>query len=746
MRKLMFLSIGFAFGCLLGSYLLFGTALAITAGVFVLLGAFLFLLRKRPATIAAFIALGLGLGAGWTCLHDCLFLDDARNYDGKVLKSEIVISDYSYETTYGIAAKGVITIADKQYQVNTYLKCEDLQPGDKVVGQFRFRFTANGGRQDATYHPGKGIFLLAYAIGETQVINADNVPIRFYPALLRRTIQNTLDTVLPGDVVGFGRALLLGDSSKLSNEDDTAFKVSGIRHVIAVSGLHVSILFSLIYVLTGKKRVLTALLGIPILVLFAAIAGFTPSIMRACIMQCLVIAALLLKKEYDPPTALSFAVLVMLAINPMVITSVSFQLSVGCIIGIFLFCSKIQQFFLRVLHAPKGKSFQSWIVRWFVGSVSVTLSAMSLTTPLSAYYFGAVSIIGVLTNLLTLWVISFIFYGLMLACLLGVVWLAAGKVVGLIMAWPIRYVLFMAKTLASSPISSLYTTSIYVVMWIVFALVLIGVFLVCKRKHPFVLITCIVVGMILSISVSYLEPKLDDFTVTVLDVGQGQCIILKSQDKTYMVDCGGQTGEQAADIAAQNLLSQGITRIDALILTHFDDDHAGGAQYLLNRIPADTLYLPDCADDGELKETLTDSFSEIIVWVRDKHKLSGSWGDMMLYPGNPDKGDNDGGLCILFQAETCDILITGDWGTAEETALVQAEELPELELLVVGHHGSATSTSFALLSETRPKAAVISVGENNSYGHPTDETLQRLDMFGCKIWRTDLDGTVTFGR
>lgn len=746
MRKLMFLTIGFACGCVLGSYLLFGTTLILVAVSCLLFGSTLWLLRKQPAIIISLIALGIGLGAGWLSLFDSLYLQSARQYDGKVINTEIEIADYSRDTQYGIAADGRIQLDGKQFRVYTYLKGGPLKPGDVISGEFRLRFTGNGGQEDVTFHPGKGIFLLTYAQGDVDVTEPEAPAIKFIPAELRRSIQNVLDSTFPADAVGFARALLLGDSSKLSPEDDTAFQVSGIRHVIAVSGLHVSILFSFVYCIFGKRRIPTAFIGIPLLVLFAAIAGFTPSIVRACIMQCLMIFAMLFKKEYDPPTALSFAVLTMLIINPLTITSASFQLSVGCIIGIFLLYSRIYNYLLSALHAPKGKTLRGGIVRWFVGSVSVTLSAMAITTHLTAYYFGAVSVVGILTNLLTLWVISFVFYGCMLACMAGFVCIGAGKVVGMIIAWPIRYVLFMSRTLASIPISSVYTSSIYIILWLVFCLVLVIGFLLMKRKKPIVLVCCMILGLGLSVAASYLEPKLDDFRVTVMDVGQGQSVLLQSGDKTILVDCGGDTGQSAANTVAQQLLSQGITRLDSMILTHFDDDHAGGAAYLMNRIPADKLYLPDCTDDGNLKEELKDAFSDRIVWTTQKDEWLGDWGKLTIFPGDITKGDNNGGLCVLFQAENCDILITGDWANTQEMALVQSETLPQLELLVVGHHGSASSTSFALLSETTPKATVISVGEDNSYGHPADEVLERLEMFGCEVWRTDLDGTLIFGR
>ena len=746
MRKLMFLTVGFACGCVLGSYLLFGTTLILVAASCLLLGSTIWLLRKQPAIIISLIALGIGLGAGWLSLFDSLYLQSARQYDGMVINAEIEIADYSRDTQYGIAVDGRMQLDGKQFRVYTYLKGGPLKPGNVISGEFRLRFTGSGGQEDVTFHPGKGIFLLAYAQGDVDVTESETPTIKFLPAELRRGIQNTLDAAFPADTVGFARALLLGDSSKLSPEDDTAFQVSGIRHVIAVSGLHVSILFSFVYCVFGKRRIPTALIGIPLLILFAAIAGITPSIVRACIMQCLMIFALLFRKEYDPPTALSFAVLTMLLVNPFTVTSASFQLSVGCIIGIFLFYSRIYNYLLTVLPAPKGKTLRGLLIRWGAGCIAVTLSAMAITTPLTAYYFGAVSIVGILTNLLTLWVISFVFYGCMLACLAGAVWIGAGKVVGMVVAWPIRYVLFTSRTLASTPISSVYTSSIYIILWLIFCFVLVIAFLLMKRKKPVVLISCIILGLALSVAASYLEPKLDDFRVTVVDVGQGQAVLLQSGDETILVDCGGDTGQSAANTVAQQLLSQGITRLDSLILTHFDDDHAGGAAYLMDRIPADKLYLPDCSDDGNLKEELKDAFSDRIIWITQKDEQSGNWGKLTLFPGDATKGDNNGGLCILFQAENCDILITGDWANTQEIALVQSETLPQLELLVVGHHGSSSSTSFALLSETMPKLAVISVGEDNSYGHPSDDVLQRLEMFGCEVWRTDLDGTLIFGR
>ena len=140
---------------------------------------------------------------------------------------------------------------------------------------------------------------------------------------------------------------------------------------------------------------------------------------------------------------------------------------------------------------------------------------------------------------------------------------------------------------------------------------------------------------------------------------------------------------------------------------------------------------------------LVKDYSDKVHWIREVVKI-GEDCKLTLIPGNAEESENESGLCVLFQKENCDILITGDRSSVAERELVESYELPELELLVAGHHGSNSSTGIELLSETMPKTVVISVGRDNPYGHPAQELLERLALFGCKIFRTDLDGTIIF--
>ncbi len=741
MRWLMWFTIGFAVACAAGVYLNIGVFL-----IFALIVAIpLFFLRTRLAKIAAVVLLGLSVGSAWLWGYDSLYLQAAKQYDGQTVTVEAVISDYSFQTDYGIAAGGDIKLDGKQFRVRIYLSdTESLSPGDTIRGDFRLRLTTPDSIQGSTYHQGDGIFLLAYVYEDVDIQPAETIPLKYYPAVLRRQITERIDNAFPRDTMAFARALLLGDGSQLSYEEDTAFKISGIRHVIAVSGLHVSILLSFVFLLSGRRRIFTTLLGIPLLILFAAVAGFTPSVVRACIMQGLMLLALLFDKEYDPPTALSFAALTMLAANPMTITSVSFQLSAGCLIGIFLFYQHIYQFLCCKMGVVKGKTIKVRLLRWVCASVSVTLSATIATTPLSAFYFGTVSLSGVFTNLLTLWVVSFAFYGIIAVCAIGTVWPVASAFLAGVVSWPIRYVQFMAETMSSSVFSAVYTRSIYVVMWLVLCYCLLAVFWLGKKKRPVMLLGCMLAGLVAALALSWLEPLLDNYRVTVLDVGQGQSILIQSEGKSFLVDCGGDGDEVVADKVAATLLSQGITRLDGLILTHYDTDHAGGVIPLLTRIKTDALYLPDVPDDNYIREALQRDYWQRIVWIREDTILSGENMKLSIFPGNVAATDNENCQCILFQTKKCDILITGDLSTAGEQSLIDRISLPKLELLIAGHHGSASSTGFPLLEATMPEAVAVSVGKNNYHGHPSEEVLFRLRLFGCTVLRTDIGGDLIF--
>ena len=744
MRKIMWFTIAFGAACAVGTYLLPALVLVILGAVFLAAGVALrFLTEKQWLRIAAMVCTGLSVGMLWYSAYDAMFLAPVRELDGQVMPVILQAEDYSFEANYGICVDGTAELNGRTCRVRMYVnQWEPLNPGDQVSGDFRLRYTAPGGLEDATFHSGKGILLLAYPKGEHSVVKQEDEPLRYTAAYLRADILTLIDGIFPEDAIPFARALLLGDTSRLDYKTDSDLSVSGLRHVVAVSGLHVSILFSLIYMFTGRHGIRAGIPGIPLLVLFAAMAGFSPSVLRAAIMQILMLLSMMTRKEYDPPTSLASAVLVMLAVNPLTVTSVGFQLSVASVSGIILFSGRISGWMHSKVKFKEKNGTPATLYKKLTTSVSVSLGALIATTPLTAWHFGSVSLFSVATNLLCLWVITIVFCGIIAACLLGALWLPLGKVAAWILAWPIRYVLGIASFVAEIPLSAVYTESVFVVIWLVLAYVLLVVMLLAKKKRILLTSCAVILSLCVSLLLSWTLPLLDHYRVTVLDVGQGQCILLQNQGKTYMVDCGGSYDEDTADTAAEMLLSQGICRLDGLILTHYDKDHVGAAHYLLQRIPADLLVLPE----GEGAENWDPLLREVHTGttIRAVENMDIQWGDakITVYAAWTTQTSNESSLCVLFHTEKCDILITGDRSCAGEEALLIMEKIPQLDALVIGHHGAASSTAEILLAETQPKLALISVGEGNRYGHPDPQVLERLVAYGCEIRRTDLEGTI----
>ena len=749
MRKLMWFTIGFTLACVLGAYVYAAwLLLGIPVGLISFTFAIVFRKHCKVFPVVAAVCLGLSLGLAWFGAYRHFYLSPIAKIDGSERMLTAHVIDYSVPTERGTSVKAKIVIDGRTYRTVLYLyEQADLKPGDNICGIFRLRMTHEGLEGD-TYHRGSSIFLLAYAQNEIKHQSADTIALRYLPATIRQELTETIEFLFPEDTSFFAKAMFLGDRSDVDYETNTAFKVSGISHIIAVSGLHISILFSVVFVIAARKRLLTALLGIPVLIFFAAVTGFTPSVTRACIMQILFILSELMLRECDRPTSLSAAVLVMLVCNPIAVTSVSLQLSVSCMVGIFLFSEKLQQWICGFSFWKnwKGKSLKVRLRYWFASGISITISAMFFTTPLVAYYFGCVSLVGVITNLLTLWAVSWIFYGIMLTCIIGMFWFQGGFAVAWISSWLIRYVLIVSRILSSIPLAAVYTKSVFIVCWLIFSYLLVFAFFLCRKRKPYLLISSMLMSLALALLLSWYFPLTANSQVTVLDVGQGQSIILQSKGKTFLVDCGGDHAEEAADQAAETLLSMGIYRLDGIILTHFDGDHADGIPFLLSRICADSVFVPEFAEKDGSKQNILNAAGDAVVTIQQDLQLA--WSDCTLTIHAPifQSDDNESGLSVLFCGANCDILITGDLGITGENKLLLDKNIPQLTALIAGHHGSPYSTGEGLLMVTKPQYVFISVGQDNPYGHPNQQVLDRLNQYQCIVLRTDQDGTIVLRR
>jgi competence protein ComEC len=283
-------------------------------------------------------------------------------------------------------------------------------------------------------------------------------------------------------------------------------------------------------------------------------------------------------------------------------------------------------------------------------------------------------------------------------------------------------------------------------MLISYAMLLLGFLLHRKRVLRVVLPVSLSLSMLVGIILYTEHFYRSNDCVTVLDVGQGQCITAFAGDVTAVIDCGNtNTIENAGTIAGEYLLSCGRRSVEMLILTHLHSDHADGVVRLMEMLPVDTLILPaDGEDDEKLRNSILACAARHgtrVELIDSNAQLRCGRLDAMLYKLSDDGDVNERCLMIDLAVGGRHLLVTADAPKAMERELAAQADLEDTDILIVGHHGSKYASSDELLKEVGGGLAVISVGYNN-YGHPAPETLEALDACGYQVKRTDVDGTV----
>lgn len=747
MRKLLRFTIGFAIACAVSGLLLWQKNLIAMIAFSFLSGGICAVIQgeNQRWKTAVLVLFGMGMGFSWCAFYHAFYLGPLEKLDGTTKHLHVTVIDYSEKTAYGYSVNGVAVMDGKPYFLRIYQKEDSLlSPGIEMEANFGIRLTTPSGEKDTSYYRSAGCFAIA-AQKTGAIYTQSHLPSAlFLPSRMANAAQQSIQRCFPADTAPFAKALLLGDTSDLSYEMDTTLKVSGIRHVVAVSGLHVSALFAAIYLVFRRHRWMTFFASVLILSFFAAATGFSPSVTRAVLMAGLMSLGMAIEEEYDGLTSLSFASLVMLVLNPFVICSVSFQLSVSSVAGILIVSPLLFAKMKKQFPQVKPKSKAGKLLSWLYGVISVSIGAQLFSAPFSAYYFGSVSLIGMLTNLLIIWVTPVLFCGVAVVGVLGSAMPWFSSLLGQLLSWPIRLALVIAGILAKIPFAAVYTQSPFIVVWMAcFYCGLLVLILFKRNLRIFLAITG--VGLAAAITASIFIPRNDSVRLHVLDVGEGQAILIQSKGATYLVDCGGSSDTRTADEIAQTLLSQGISKVDGLILTHYDSDHCNALEYLLTRVGVTAFYLPT-QDRSDFASSLEMRYGDKINWIDSVSSLTLTTGTMTFLPSDIGKTSNENSVCVLFESKECVILITGDRSRSGEKELLRNYILPDVDVLIAGHHGSKNATSQELLQAVRPETVIVSVGANNRYGHPARETLDRLAEFGCKVYRTDLEGSVLIRR
>lgn len=750
MRVLATIGFSFSAGVFLAALLPWnGWQLYAAGGVLLLALAWLFAARKQKYfRRGLLILLPLAVSLAYFVGYDHLVRQPIEDRCGAASDFTATVCDWPQATERGAR----VTVELEGYhraRAVLYGEAELLaaRPGDTVTGTAQWQSAVHFNSDDVTHFNARGVYALLYGREDVRLSAGDGDALRWLPQRAGKAFREKVAAIWDdARVSGFLTAELTGDKSAMDDGDYLAMQETGLAHLFAVSGLHCAFLVTLLALLISRRQRLLCAVAIPLLLFYMVMVGMSPSVVRACIMQIFLLIAPLFRRGSDPLTSLAAALLVILLCNPFAAASVSLQLSFSATLGMVLLSPRLYKL---LTGWYKGKCRPLRAALCFVAAnLSATLSAVVFTAPLTAWYFRIFVLVAPLSSLLAVPAAGWSFMAAFVTVLLGFVWLPLASLLGWISWALVRYILWIANGMMSWRYHAVYFTNPYLIYWLLF---LYAAFIGCAAtpdgKRKYLLASALsVLTLTAAIWVNRQDYQYGVLTALTLDVGQGESVILTSGGETALVDCGSSNSyKDPGGLAADTLHSMGVRELSAVVVTHYHADHTNGLYEVLRRIPVQTIYLPDIEDEYGVRERLVSLAEEKGAQVTYVTKeTADTLGETVLtiYPPVQSGGDlNELGLTALASAGDFDLLITGDMSGSTEKKLVETYALPDIEVLVVSHHGSRYSSNIRFLKSVTPEAAVISVGDNN-YGHPSEETLQRLLAVGADIWRTDQQGTI----
>ncbi|MBQ5749285.1 MAG: ComEC/Rec2 family competence protein, partial [Oscillospiraceae bacterium] len=442
MRKLLWFTVFFAASVLafvLGAPREMLYILAAAAALCVIASMFL---HQRLLKVCA---LGLCVGILWCAAYETLFLRDLHLADGTERTVVAEAISYCEPTRYGNSVKAKAELGGRNYTALVYYSDDtvSLKPGDSFTCDATVTAAADAlDADERMYDRSRGVWLKISARGELDVTAAEKLRLSHLPAHVSYALRQKIGQLFPSQTGGFLSALLTGNKSGLDYAHRQSLSRGGIYHAVAVSGMHVSILLGMVLILTGERRRLGAAIGFPLAIFFVLMTGASASAVRAGCMQALLLFAPLFRRENDPPTSVAAALLFLLILNPWSILSVGLQLSFASVCGILFFAR-------RIFHpVSQTKCFKAlsrmrvigWLVRQMLAAFACSIASSVFAMPLMALYFGTVSIVAPLTNVLVLWAVTFCFAGGLIVCLLGFCSMPAATVLAWVVDKPVRYV------------------------------------------------------------------------------------------------------------------------------------------------------------------------------------------------------------------------------------------------------------------------------------------------------------------
>ena len=601
---------------------------------------------------------------------------------------------------------------------------------------------------------------------------------------LRERLSQTLAEVLPEPQAALAQGIILGIRYNIPTEVKDAFVSTGTAHILAISGVNLSILAGMLVSigiwLFGKRRYLYIWLALGIIWLYALLTGMQPPVVRGAIMASLFLVAELLGRQRTAITSLAFAAAIMVGINHQILLDASFQLSFLAMAGLIFLAPPLMNLGRKAVNTTIGdEGVGRALANIITDSLSVTLAATIAVWPLIAHYFGIVSFAGPLATFLALPAMPGIIATGALAGLIALLALPIAQVIGWL-AWLFTsYMLLVVDGFASLSLSSIEVVSVGTAVISAYYSVLATAIWLSSNKRlgaqmskaktwlrsaagkssdlashlpkRWVIPPLLVAAILASVAATSIPD--DNLNISSLNVGEGDAILIQKGNQQVLVDGG--PSPQALTLGLGDKMPFWDRTIELVILTHPHSDHITGLVEVLQRYKVKQVLYPDLdyesplyeewlglIREGSIKSTLAQAGQEINLGDGAVIKV--------LNPQTPLLTDTESdidnnGVVLRLSLGRVSFLLTADIEEEAEFELIEQRAELASTVLKVAHHGSDTSTTPQFLAVVDPKVAIISVGENR-YGHPSVEVMKRLEQrLGSEnIFRTDEQGTIEF--
>lgn len=606
------------------------------------------------------------------------------------------------------------------------------------------------------------IFLVS-GYDNVRIISKNNLSFFYQDLLFPSKIfaLNSIDKNFTGDESAYLKGLVTGERSNITSEMKDAFINAGVMHLIAVSGLNVAyiiISLTLILLLFRIQLFTRTIIVIIFLIFYCMFTGSPASIVRATIMGILVLLAILLERRINFYNIIGTAAMIILINDSKQLFDAGFILSFSATLSMALIYSVFERTIINKFREWNliGKKLSLWITVLFFTS----LAAQAGTLPVTALYFGKISLVSVFANIIAVPLanlsLAIGFFQISMAVFSDYISSVISETNNILLIAQIEFI----KWCASLKYSYIEISSFNIIDLICYYLVL-TILLTTKylREIFFRIVLCI---LIISCSVIYNYDFSNNLKVTFLDVGQGDCALVETPDnKTILIDCGTLTftynsGERTI---APYLKRKGINKIDLLIITHLHNDHIGGINFLLSNFKIGKII-----ESGQKFETpFTNTMDSLILHKNIPGEIVRN-GDMIddlnnlrlyfVFPTDDFVNEtgytlnnnlNNGSVAFILKYKNVNIFFGGDIEKEGERFLYDTYSgFLKTDILKVAHHGSYTSTTIPFIIKNKPDYAVISCGMYNRFNHPSDIVLNRLEGLGIKTFRTDMEGAVIF--